>query len=137
MYVLSLSLSFVQESLVDYSSWLEASRKELQLLIPDFSDPLRHENQLHSVVIDDPHEEPPILPGEEEFSEVEPANLDMNPVIGDTQMHVLSCPHAELLSFWRRPKVADLEYESPYASFGPSDKYVTFEPGILHLCTTI
>lgn len=44
-------------------------------------------------------------------------------------VHVLDCPHGELLTFWRPPTIADLEYETPYKKYGPAEKYVTFEPG--------
>eukprot|EP01035_Chromulina_nebulosa_P018978 gene18978-24790_t len=43
-------------------------------------------------------------------------------------VHTLTCPHGDLLSFWRAPTKKDIEYVSPYATYGPVDKYVTFEP---------
>ena len=42
--------------------------------------------------------------------------------------HVLTCPHAELVTFWESPSLSDRKYKTPYAE--PSrNKYVTFEPG--------
>mmetsp|Transcript_18206 Transcript_18206/g.16498 ORF Transcript_18206/g.16498 Transcript_18206/m.16498 type:complete len:673 (+) Transcript_18206:3-2021(+) len=43
-------------------------------------------------------------------------------------VHTLTCPHGDLLSFWRAPTKNDIDYVSPYATYGPEDKYVTFEP---------
>jgi hypothetical protein len=49
------------------------------------------------------------------------------------KIHKLDCPHADLVQFWKAPTKADLEYESPYKNYGPTPKYVTFEPGQLNL----
>ncbi len=43
--------------------------------------------------------------------------------------HSLTCPHGDLLTFWKKPSFADINYVSPFAAVGPVDKYVTFEPG--------
>ena len=44
----------------------------------------------------------------------------------------LSCPHGNLVQFWRRPTPHDLSYTSPFASIAPDaqPKYVTFEPDV-------
>ena len=46
------------------------------------------------------------------------------------QTHALNCPHAELVQFWSATTDADIQYNSPYKDYGPTPKYVTFEPGI-------
>jgi hypothetical protein len=43
--------------------------------------------------------------------------------------HVLQCEHADLVTFWRDPTLADQMYETPYKTNGPT-KYVTFEPDV-------
>ena len=43
--------------------------------------------------------------------------------------HQLSCPHGDLLTFWKRCKLEDMEHVSPFEAAGPPNKYVTFEPG--------
>ena len=43
--------------------------------------------------------------------------------------HELTCPHAELVNFWRPATAADMAYVSPYKIQDAGDKYVTFEPG--------
>lgn len=43
--------------------------------------------------------------------------------------HELTCPHAELVNFWRPLTEADMAYVSPFATPNAGDKYVTFEPG--------
>mmetsp|Transcript_6259 Transcript_6259/g.9354 ORF Transcript_6259/g.9354 Transcript_6259/m.9354 type:complete len:451 (-) Transcript_6259:1628-2980(-) len=45
-------------------------------------------------------------------------------------LHELDCPHAELVTFWKKTTKADLQYKSPYNDFGPAKKYVTFEPDV-------
>jgi len=42
----------------------------------------------------------------------------------------LTCPHADLVTFWRVPTVTDKAYRSPFADVGPKEKYVTFEPDV-------
>ena len=46
------------------------------------------------------------------------------------QGHKLSCPNADLVTFWKSPTKADLKYKSPFAKVGPKNKYVTFEPDV-------
>jgi hypothetical protein len=43
--------------------------------------------------------------------------------------HVLTCPHAELVTFWESPSLSDRKYKTPYAD-NSRNKYVTFEPGM-------
>lgn len=42
--------------------------------------------------------------------------------------HILNCPNADLVTFWREPTKADRKYVSPYMDKFDT-KYVTFEPG--------
>lgn len=49
----------------------------------------------------------------------------------DFSIHNLTCPHADLVTFWKKPTASDLKYRTPYLNYGPRTKYVTFEPGNL------
>ena len=42
--------------------------------------------------------------------------------------HHLSCPHGDLVEFWKGPRIDDLKWKSPFADVGFKKKYVTFEP---------
>lgn len=44
-----------------------------------------------------------------------------------TPAHVLNCPHADLVTFWKAPIEADLKFQNPFKT--NIVKYVTFEPG--------
>lgn len=44
--------------------------------------------------------------------------------------HSLNCPYSELMEFWKAPTLSDLNYRTPYADYGPQEKYVTFEPDV-------
>lgn len=48
----------------------------------------------------------------------------------DVSYYRLNCLHGHLMSYWRPPTEADLRYVSPFASHGPPNKYVTFEPDV-------
>ena len=47
--------------------------------------------------------------------------------------HELSCPNGDLLTFWKRCTLQDMEHVSPFETVGPANKYVTFEPGIIRI----
>lgn len=46
--------------------------------------------------------------------------------------HSLTCPHGELLQFWKPTTEEDWAYRTPYEEKGRT-KYVTFEPGTVKL----
>jgi hypothetical protein len=52
------------------------------------------------------------------------AKADLN-----LKQHVLTCPNADLVSFWKAPTQEDAAYVTPYTTHGPT-KYVTFEPDV-------
>ena len=62
--------------------------------------------------------------------QIEPTLPSTN-VESEPPLHALDCPHAELVTFWKKTTYADLHYKSPFKDFGPANKYVTFEPGNL------
>ena len=45
--------------------------------------------------------------------------------------HVVACPHADLITFWKPTTAKDMAYKTPYTNTGVEEKYVTFEPGTL------
>ena len=45
------------------------------------------------------------------------------------RQHVLTCPNADLVSYWKFPTKEDAAYVTPYKTDGPT-KYVTFEPDV-------
>lgn len=49
--------------------------------------------------------------------------------ISAPRQHVLSCPDADLVSYWKAPTVEDAAYITPFKTEGPT-KYVTFEPDV-------
>lgn len=49
--------------------------------------------------------------------------------MADFVPHQLTCPHGELLQFWKPLTQRDLDFETPYTYKGPGTKYVIFEPG--------
>jgi hypothetical protein len=44
--------------------------------------------------------------------------------------HRPDCPHVEYVTFWKDPFVSDVNFVSPFASVGPSEKYISFEPDV-------
>lgn len=55
------------------------------------------------------------------------SNVNIDPL---TSMHKLTCPHGDLMTFWKPPTLKDLQFVSPFANYGPNVKYVTFEPDV-------
>lgn len=49
--------------------------------------------------------------------------------MADFVPHQLTCPHGELLQFWKPLTQRDLDFETPFAHKGPGTKYIIFEPG--------
>ena len=45
------------------------------------------------------------------------------------EFHPLTCPHGELMEFWKPATAADVKYVSPYVDPARPNKYVIFEPG--------
>jgi hypothetical protein len=77
--------------------------------------------------LDNPKQDTELIDGDPAsityFRRPPPTVLDAPPV------HQLSCPHGELMTFWKPCTKSDINYVSPFKDYGPKDKYVTFEPG--------
>ena len=54
-----------------------------------------------------------------------------SPEINVSIHHELQCPHSELFHFWKETTISDFTHKSPFANYGPANKYVTFEPGLV------
>ena len=49
--------------------------------------------------------------------------------ISDDVYHHLQCSHQELVTFWKKPTLQDLNYQTPFAT-PHRESYVTFEPDV-------
>jgi hypothetical protein len=83
------------------------------------------ENKLTPEFIELPPPVPPVMVVHEE-NEGLPVKENVDSF---EKAHELTCPHAELVNFWRPLTEADMAYVSPFATPNAGDKYVTFEPG--------
>lgn len=98
----------------------EVEQQELTIVKKTVAD-----NKLTPEFIELPPPVPPVMVVQEE--------TESPPVKGNVdsfeKAHELTCPHAELVNFWKPLTEADMAYVSPFATPNAGDKYVTFEPG--------
>lgn len=50
--------------------------------------------------------------------------------VDPSMYHTLTCPHADLMTFWKPPTLKDLQYKTPFINTKGGIKYVTFEPDV-------
>ena len=68
-----------------------------------------------SINLDQPHDSPII------------SEDSSTKAVQQVAAHILTCPHADLVTFWKPPIDADAKFKNPFKT--EKEKYVTFEPG--------
>jgi hypothetical protein len=111
----------------------QAQLKQLSFLSAKSDDQLSPaDDRVSEEEADDGKEDPGVF---EVVSEGGPdAGLDRDDdltVRSEKLYHRLTCPDADLVTFWKQTTKDDLRYRTPYAMpDGSEPKYVTFEPGL-------
>lgn len=87
----------------------------------------RPSSQPDTSIHDHPLNPPPIHTDSLQNPDID-TSIELRPE--DFKNHELTCPHGDLVTFWKKPTASDLRYRTPYLKHPPRIKYVTFEPGI-------